>query len=137
MKNLVILAIFISLIAFLMTLSVYFYYTNPISEFSYFSNAFVTRNTEGFDLNSSAITFGSLPVGGSSTRAIVVNNSYPFAIRVKPNVEGTISRIIDYEPITIQPYESSKLYFTVHAYSIDLIGNYTGNISVKLMRAYG
>lgn len=135
MKGLVVLAFFISFIVFLMVLSIYVYYITPVDEYSYATTAFVTQDTAGFDLNSTAITFGSLVVGGSSTRSVLVNNSYPFAVSIEPKVEGSIAKIINYAPLTIKPYEASKFYFSVSAGSRDLLGNYTGNISIRLMRA--
>ncbi len=134
MKGLLFLAFFISFVVFLMSASMYFYYYYPISEFTYSSTAFVTKDLAGFDLNSSSITFGSIALGGSSTRNILINNSYPFSVRVKPYVEGDISKIINYSYLEVEPYQSSKFQLTISADSIDQLGNYTGNISIKLFR---
>lgn len=135
MKNLLILAFFISLVVFLMTISIYFYYITPISEFSLQTTGFVTEDTAGFDVNSTALTFGSIVVGGSSTRSVLVNNSYPFPVRVKPEIEGNIEDFVTYDPLVVGPYESSKFYITFSVDSIDLLGNYSGNVSIKLLRA--
>ncbi|MEK6908800.1 MAG: hypothetical protein AABX23_01975 [Nanoarchaeota archaeon] len=134
MKNLLVLAFFISLIVLVMTLFIYFYYITPISEFSFQTTAFVTQDVAGFDVNSTALTFGSIVLGGSSTRSILVNNSYPFSVRVEPKFDGSIKKIITYEPLIVEPYHTSKFYFTVSANSLELLGNYTGDVNIKLMR---
>lgn len=135
MKNLVILSLFISFVVLIMTVSIYVYYITPLSEFSYSTTAFVTEDSTGFDVNTSSITFGSIVIGGTSTRTILVNNSYSFPIRVKPQVTGEISKIITYDDFIVQPYQSSKFHLTVSADSLDLLGNYSGNINLKLLRA--
>lgn len=135
MKNVVILSLFISLIVLVMSISVYFYYITPLSEYSYPTTAFVTQDVAGFDINTTAITFGSIVPGGTSTRSIVVNNSYSFPIKVQPEIEGSIEQIISYKPLVVGPNQSLKLEFTIYAESIEFLGNYTGNISIKLMRA--
>lgn len=135
MKNLVILSLFISIIVLVMSVSVYIYYITPLSEFSYDTTAFVTYDVAGFDVNTSVITFGSIVPGGSSTRSLMVNNSYPFPIKVEPKIEGDIEKIITFEETIIEPYQLSKFYLTVSADSIDLLGNYTGNVVIRLLRA--
>ncbi|MEK6894135.1 MAG: hypothetical protein AABX10_01600 [Nanoarchaeota archaeon] len=135
MRSLVILSLFISLVVFVMSVSIYFYYITPLSEFSYDTTAFVTYDVAGFDVNTSAITFGSIVPGGTSTRSLIVNNSYPFPIKVDPEVDGSIEKILYFEPTIIEPYQTSKFYFTVYADSIENLGNYTGNIMIRLLRA--
>lgn len=134
MKNLVILSLFISLIVLVMTFSIYFYYITPLSEFSYPATAFVTEDTAGFDVNTTAITFGSITIGGTSSRSVIVNNSYSFPVKVKTEIEGNIEEIISYDELTVEPYQTTRFYLTVSADSFDLLGNYTGNILIKLMR---
>lgn len=134
MRSLVILSLFISLVVLIMSVSVYFYYITPLSEFSYTTTAFVNYDVAGFDVNTSAITFGSIVPGGTSTRSLIVNNSYSFPIKVEPEIDGSIVDILSFEPIIIEPYQISKFYFTAHADSIDYIGNYTGNIKIRLLR---
>lgn len=134
MKNVVILSLFISLVVLVMTISIYFYYITPISEFSYSTTAFVTEDIAGFDVNTSSITFGSVAVGGSSTRSILVNNSYSFPIKVETEIDGDISELITYESTIIGPNQISKFYLTFSANSYELLGNYSGNITLRLMR---
>ena len=136
MKSLAILSLFISLVVLTMSASIYFYYITPLSEFSYDTTAFVTHDVAGFDVNTTVITFGSIVPGGTSTRSLMVNNSYPFPIKVEPEADGSIEKILHFEPLVIEPYQSSQFYFTVYADSIDSIGNYTGNIMIRLLRAF-
>ena len=135
MKRILFLAFFISLIVFLMSLSLFVYYFTPITESSFQATARVTKDLDGFDVNSSALTFGSFAIGGSSTRSILVNNSYSFPVRLEPVAEGSISQLIVYSPLTIQPYTTSSFKITVSAPLNATLGNYTGNISVRLLHA--
>lgn len=135
MRSLVILSLFISLVVLTMSVSIYFYYLTPLSEYSYPTTAFVTYDTAGFDVNTSAITFGSIVPGGTSTRTLIVNNSYPFPIRIEPKIDGSIEKILSFKPTIVEPYQTSKFYLTISADSIDLLGNYTGNIMIRLLRA--
>ncbi|MEK6811472.1 MAG: hypothetical protein AABX96_03115 [Nanoarchaeota archaeon] len=135
MKNLLFLALFISFIVFLMSISLFVYYITPVSVSSFQASATVTEDLGGFDLNSSALTFGSIALGGSSTRSILVNNSYSFPIRVESVIDGSIAEMIVYGPLTIQPYQTSSFQFSVFAGPNVSLGNYTGNISIRLLRA--
>jgi hypothetical protein len=85
-----------------------FYYSfYPVKMSSFFANAAVTQNTAGFDVNSSALTFGSVAIGGTSTRSISINNSYPFPVKVKVKAQGTISDKIS----AIAPFKKPEIYF--------------------------
>jgi len=134
-KDLLILAFFISFIIFLMSLSFYFYYITPLAQSSFQASTIVTRDTGGFDLNSTALTFGSITLGGSSTRSILVNNSYSFPIRVEPVIEGSIQDLISYDYLVIQPYQSASFSMTVFADLNKSLGKYIGNVSVRLFPA--
>jgi hypothetical protein len=135
MKKILILAFFISFIVFLMSLSVFYYSFYPVKMSSFFANAAVTQNTAGFDVNSSALTFGSVAIGGTSTRSISINNSYPFPVKVKVKAQGTISDKISYTPLIIEPNKVESLKITFSSNSSLDIGNYEGNISFILYRA--
>ncbi len=135
MKGILFLAFFISFVVFLMSISLFSYLVTPVSVSSFQASATITEDLEGFDLNSSALTFGSVPVGGTSTRAILVNNSYSFPIRVEPVIDGSISKMVIYGPLIIQPYEASSFQITVFADLNTSLGNYTGNVLIRLFRA--
>ena len=51
MKNLLFLALFISFIVFLMSISLFVYYITPVSVSSFQASATVTEDLGGFDLN--------------------------------------------------------------------------------------
>ena|SRR3989338_976091 len=135
MKGLLLLAFFISVVVFLMSASLFFFYMTPVSKFSYQATAMVTEDSGGFDVNSTALTFGSVALGGSSTRAIFINNSYSFPVKVESVIEGSIARIIIPSSIIIQPFETSSFKITVFADLNASLGNYMGNVSIQLLRA--
>jgi|SRR3989338_4594066 len=134
MKHILALAFFISAAVFLMSASIFIYYLIPIKESLFQASVAVTRDLEGFDTNSTALTFGSIPLGGSSTRAILINNSYPFPVRAKPYIEGPISELISYNSLIIRPSEASRFSFTVSSNQYTMLGDYTGNVSIRLYR---
>ena len=133
--RILLLALFISIMVLLMSASMFFYYTTPLSESTYLTSGKITENTGCFDINTSAITFGSITIGGSSTRSIWINNSYPFAIKVKPVVKGSISEKVKYDSIIIKPYEASSFKLTFFANNSSSLGYYNGEISILLLRA--
>ena len=134
MKYILFLAFFISLIVFLMSASVFYYYIVPIKKSLFPASVMVTKELGGFDVNSTALTFGSITLGGSSTRAVLINNSYPFPVRVKSKVEGPISELIGSDFLVIWPNETSRFSFTVSSDPYTLLGNYSGNVSIRLYR---
>lgn len=134
MNGILFLAFFISIIVFLMSASLFFYSFIPVAESSFQASARITEDTGGFDLNSSALTFGSIALGGSSSRSVLVYNPYSFPVRVEPVVDGTISELAVYSPLTIGPHNSSSFKISVVSKSNNLLGNYTGNVSIRLLR---
>ena len=134
MKNILFLALFISFIVFLMSLSLFFYYTLPVKVYSFQASVRVTEDLGGFDLNSSALTFGSIAFGGSSTRSILVYNPYSFPVRVEPIIKGNIGQIIAYSSMIVQPNNSSSFQLSVFAGPNVSLGNYTGNVFIRLLR---
>ena len=134
MKKLLFLAFFISLVVFMMSLSLFFFHKYPIDESLFQASVNVTENLEGFDLNSSALTFGSIVFGGSSSRSVLVDNPYSFPVRVEPFVEGTISELVIYSPMIVSPHNSSSFQISVFSGPNISLGGYTGNISIRLFR---
>jgi len=135
MRRIIFLAFFISLIVFIASALFFLSYFTPLSKSLFHASGTITEDLGGFDINSTALIFGSIALGGSSTRSILINNSYPFAIKVKLVLEGSISDKIIYSPIRIEPYKSSSFKMTFFSNLDDSLGDYDGNISVVLFRA--
>src|SRR3989344_6160178 len=87
---------YISLIVFIVSALFFLSYFTPLSKSLFHASGTITEDLGGFDINSTALIFGSIALGGSSTRSILINNSYPFAIKVKLILEGSISDKIIY-----------------------------------------
>lgn len=134
MRSLLFLAFFISAVVFIMSISMFLFYKMPVKESSFDASVIVSPDVGGFDLNSSALTFGSISLGGSSTRSVRIENSYPFPVRVEPVIEGDIAQILSYEPAVVESYESFRFPLTVSADFNTSLGNYKGKVSLRLMR---
>ena len=88
----------------------------------------------GFDLNRSALSFGRLLPGGTSTRSIFVENVYdvPFEVKmlISPNINPFVQ--IDDKKIIVNPGEKKKIPVTVIAPKNVSYGEYEGSIQVEL-----
>ena len=111
------------------------YFSRPIDSWSVYTSFESTDDTGGFDLNKTALTFGKIPRGSSSTRAIYFDNNYNFSTRVSVNVNGSISPYISYPKETIvEPHERSKIYFIVDVPFDFENGSYDGFARVYVYR---
>lgn len=64
----------------------------------------------GFDLNDSALTFGAIASGGSSTRNVIFKNNYEFEVIVYITSVGNISALLSHEQgIVIGSGEEKKI----------------------------
>ena len=82
------LMIFLSIIVILISIIALIFsfvnYLNKLIEVKEYEVIFfVESGRAGFDLNSTALTFGIIPPGGGGTRKIDIENSYDFPIKVK------------------------------------------------------
>ncbi len=48
----------------------------------------------GFNVNGSALTFGSILPGGSSSRSVIFQNTYSFPVELRISVEGDIAGLV-------------------------------------------
>jgi len=94
---------------------------------------FIVGKGVGFDLNSSALTFGKIPLGGSSARSIAVDNSYNFPIEVNIFATKEIRKFIKAPfKIIINSKENISIPITVYVPKDSVLGNYSGKIKLKM-----
>ncbi|MBS3097876.1 hypothetical protein J4209_03735 [Candidatus Woesearchaeota archaeon] len=83
----------------------------------------------GFDTNESALKFGIVPRGVSSTRVIEIYNDKGYSMNVKIIKSGFVTDWIDSETdFIIKPNESRRISFTATVPEGALAGNYSGNV---------
>ena len=122
------------LILILIFLTVYSYFgREPIQENKYYSHLEIGE-ISGFDVNNSALMFGSILPKGSASRKITVDNTYDFDILVKFLAEGDISDFFFKEDVLIKRGEVRDIYLSVVALEDSNKGFYDGNISVVIYR---
>jgi len=88
----------------------------------------------GFDVNNSALIFGSILPKGSASRRITLENTYDFDIVVKFLAEGDISDFFFKENILIRKGAVEKIGLNVLAPKGTEKGIYSGNISIVIYK---
>ena len=90
----------------------------------------------GFNLNKDRLHFGRMPIGGSGTRYITLENTENFRIEIRISSEGEIREffIAEPNPVVLEPGEIANVNLTVNAPSSASPGNYTGNVLIDVRR---
>jgi len=96
---------------------------------------FLVGNNPGFDLNTSALTFGKIPQGSSSTRSILLENPFNFPITAEIYPSENIADLLSCNlKITIDK-EPIHEPFTLSIPNNYSFGNYSGNINIYFRKA--
>ncbi|MBI2632329.1 hypothetical protein HYW75_04970 [Candidatus Pacearchaeota archaeon] len=83
----------------------------------------------GFDLNKTALTYGTITPGGSSSRNVIIGNEYSFPIYVKVFASGVLRQFLTTEEnIILEPGESRKVPLVIRASKESGFGNYSGKL---------
>ncbi len=135
MKRFSIVLFCISFVTFL--LSIYLLFTGPVSlqTTDIRASVFISEDIMGFDLNSSALTYGSIVRGSSSTKRISIQNDFLFPVRVRATFYGPISHFLEDSPdIEIFPGETSSMPFTLVTKYDSPLGKYEGFARILFYR---
>lgn len=126
---------FAALITFLVSLYIYSYdSSNTLETKEYYASVNITIDKGGYDLNASALTFGRVAKGGSSTRNLIVKNDYDFPIVAEISARGNIEPLLTFEKeILVKKGETRKVAFSAIARNETVPGFYSGFIEVKIM----
>ena len=92
----------------------------------------IVSNKTGIDLNSSAIIFGMVLPGSSSTRSLLLENKYNKDVEVDFSFDGNISEFIKVERGIIKAGETKSLGVSVVIPKNQPYGVYEGNLTVIL-----
>ena len=96
-RNRIILAIAVFAVSIMVFFSVIFL-NRTIEEREFYAKLEVS-NISGFDLNSSALTFGLIMPGNSASRNLIIENNYGFPIMLVVSAIGKIERFLMFEKI--------------------------------------
>ena len=89
----------------------------------------------GFDVNTSALTFGTIALGTSSKRTLTIENNYDFSIKVEFSVEGDIEEFLVFdEVIFLDIGESKNVDVRTIILTEDRQGNYSGRFITTIKR---
>lgn len=126
----------ILLIAFVFLLSIILYsnfidYISILEKKEVYASVNV-NNYIGFDINSTALKFGTIPPGNSAFRKIYLENSYNDTVRVKIYVEGKIKDFVEVSDndFILLKNEKKEVNFVVKIPSETEFGFYEGKIIV-------
>lgn len=92
-----IVLVFVILFFFMIALLLYkslFYYEELETKVIYADVIIPEGNVLGFDVNTSALRFGRVPMGGSSKKTITIENEHAFPVVVLSYYSGNISEFI-------------------------------------------
>ncbi len=135
MKILYLIILFFSIVLFISSIIFSYFFLIPIDTFELYSSVNISDSLSiGFDLNSSALTFGLLNQYSSSLRKITLTNNYNFPLIAKISSSGSISKILDYPAKTyILPENNVSIPITVYSEE-NSAGFYDGLVKVRLFR---
>ena len=134
MRRLTYILFALSLFIFLISLRGYFLSMKPIQTQTFYASMNIS-DSFGFDLNSSALTFGKVAFGGSSARNIKIQNGFDFPVIAVVHAEGDIMPLLNFEEIVkIDKGETKSVPFSVSALPEIDDGFYSGNVSFELYR---
>ncbi len=115
--------------------SFFLYYVVVVDspEDSVYASVLVSHEKSGFDLNATALTFGSIIPGAVSSRSVQITNPYPSSARAFIQAEGSIGSVLEYTPIVeLGPHETKSIGFVVRAQNETEQGLYEGYVTVNI-----
>jgi len=100
---------------------------------------FEIGGSPGFDLNSTALTFGRIPFGSSSTRSILIKNDFDRTVFVSLSSSKEISSLlsISENDFFLKSGENKTLSFFVYSYPNITAGKYEGDVKLVVSRYRG
>src|SRR3989344_5075612 len=120
------------LLAFSILLFIFslFFTNSSISSWEVYASVNVSRNTLGFDVNESALTFGKVPSGSIVSRNVIFANTYEFPVMLDIKAEGDISQYLDFqERILVDSNKQEAIGFTLNIPEDMGEGFYDGHVT--------
>ncbi len=133
MKRVIIVLAIISLITFLYSSFLFFRAPVVLQVIEFPASVSVTENVVGFDLNSSALVFGSIVKGSKITRRVSVENKYSFDIKAQFKFYGEITPLFEkISFIKISSGETKSIPISIISKMDTSFGNYSGFVKIEL-----
>lgn len=126
-------ALFISVISFAATVFLKYTEGKIIDQKIYYARIIV-GNFYGVDVNYTALIFGAVQPGGSSLRAVEVNNTYDFPLHVDILPRGEISRFVSRQEVTLEEGELRVIEIKAIVPEGMQHGTYEGEVLVRITR---
>ena len=124
-----------SVFVLILAVAALIYDDRVIQEQAFYASVNVTESG-GFDLNGTALTFGSIAQHGSSTREINFQNNYDFPIFARITSEGEISSILHHDGfVRLKGKETKKVSFSVVSDENTERNFYEGEVIFKIIPA--
>lgn len=134
MKKIALGVFCLSVFVLIASLAGYFLRSAPLQSQTFYTSVNVT-DTLGFDVNRTALTFGNIIRGGSSTRKIKIDNSYNFPVVVHVSADGNMKDLLNFEEeLYLEQGETKSVSFSVFADDNASEGVYSGNVSFEFYR---
>ena len=91
----------------------------------------------GFDVNKTALTFGTITPGTNAKRNLTIENTYDFPVKFEFKVRGNIEKFLAFKKeVHLEPGEKKHVEFlTINPLKEDY-GDYSGNIVVLIKRCF-
>lgn len=126
---------FFSFFLFVVSLFNYFSGQQILQRSELYTTVIVTSSHAGFDLNTTALTFGRLPQEGTITRNIFIDNNFPFSVVANIICTGDICELLHFDSSEIiKKGEHKQISFTVGSSEKTVQKIYVGRIVIELRR---
>lgn len=125
----------LSIFLFIVSISIFLIYMNPLQIRVVETNLNLTVGEIGFDLNNTSLAFGKIPIGSSSTRKFSISNSYSFPIKVVTKVNGDIEDFLIFDKFTnVESGEQKFISVLAKSNENSNEGFYSGELEFKILR---
>ena len=95
------------------------------------STTLIIGDKIGFDLNTTALTFGMITFGSSSQRNLIIKNHYDFPIKIEFSAKGDIKKFLVFDKVVpIKVGEEKTIGINAINHADAEYGNYSGKIIV-------
>ena len=130
-----------SIIIILFSLLIFVLLANLISQFMVTDEkeiytSIIVSDHVGFDLNSTALTFGMAQPGKSASRILSIENNFDFSNKVNIKIRGNISNFltVSENDFVLNSGEKKELNFVTVPSKDALFGKYEGFVTITLKR---
>ena len=129
------LTIFLLILSLVMFLSVLYINSKIVLKKEEIIATLMVGDKAGFDTNNTALTFGMITSGSSSSRNLIIENTYNFPIKCEFSVEGDIRRFLVFDEVVYLDIGEEKTVSigTITATN-ESYGNYSGKMIVATKR---